>query len=96
MTTTERLKRDLNSTSLENRIDKIIHTVQPVLYDMILFAEYLERKHKRGYVVYWCTAGVPRFEVSTVEEYYASNDKPWYGASQWHTNLAYHKVFSEE
>lgn len=87
------IKKLLDSKNIEAKIDRIINNgdAQP-LKDMILFAEYLEQKHNRGYVVYWTTAGVPRFEVSNVEEYYESCHYSWIGEVQWHTDLAYAAV----
>ena len=89
MTTLERIKRELNGPSIEKKIDKIINRSVNVLSDMILFAEYLERKHNKGFVVYWCTAGHPRFEVCNVHEYYDEPERDWNGPVQWHTHLAW-------
>jgi hypothetical protein len=57
---------------------------------MILFADYLEKKWCKGYVIYWCTAGEPRFEVATLEEY--NPDNFWVGPIHWRTNLAHEKL----
>lgn len=88
MTTLEKVKADLAKPGISERIDKIINRTVNNLYDMILFAEYLEAKHNRGYVVYWHTAGEPHFAVATWEEYYqAPESNTWLGETHWHTNL---------
>jgi hypothetical protein len=83
----EQILTELDHPKIEQRIEAIIENPQPVLRDMILFAEYLERKHGRGFVVYWCKAGTDRFEVCNWDEWQTEQDKDWNGDAQWHTNL---------
>lgn len=94
MTTKERIVADLNRKDILARIDKIVNTTPSPLYDMILLAEYLEQKWDKGYVVYWCTAGEPRFEVSTANEY--DPNKFWVGHVHWATNLAHKEIFGSD
>lgn len=71
---------------------QIMSRTENVLRDMILFAEHLERKHNKGFVVFWCTAGHPRFEVCNVHEYYDEPERDWNGPVQWHTDLAWKHI----
>ena len=82
--------------TIDKIIDKIINNgdAQP-LKDMCLLAEYFEQKHNCGYVVYWATAGVPRFEVSRVEEYYLA--PTWWNCDvHWHTNKSHDWLVKNE
>lgn len=88
--TQQEIEKFITAPNVVDRIDRIINNPRPQLLEsMVYFAEWLERKHKQGYVVYWTTAGEPRFEVDLAESYYRSLDAghSWVGPVHWHTSL---------
>lgn len=89
--TKQEIEKILNRHDIEKIIDKIILNNEPLCRDMIIFAEYLERKHNRGFVVYYSKA-CHQFTVCNWDEWQEEQNRPWNGLSQWHTR----KCFEDE
>lgn len=94
MSTKKRVDLALQKPDIDQVIDKIVNdgTAQP-LFNMILFAEWCEKKHNRGFVVYW-QPSINQFQVCNFDEWQDLGDKPWSGSAHWHTGLA-HKAMAE-
>lgn len=84
----KKIRGMLKHPSIKDKIGRIINCdeSQP-LVNMVLFAEWLEQKHKRGYVVCWTQIGVGMFQVFTVDEWTQMDHCSWIGPVHWRTSM---------
>ena len=83
----EQIEKRLSHPDIEQQMERMAFDPlrQFPLADVIVRAEYLERKNQRGYVVLWLKVHLKRFVAIPYEEY--DDDDPTHGDIHWQTSL---------